>query len=61
MGSRGGGGGGMGGLPQSHSRRLMALSNKPPLCDIWSGCCFFTGPWTVIRSSPRVPRRVTVY
>ena len=22
-----------------------------PLCDIPSGCCFFTGPWTVTRSS----------
>ena len=26
----------------------------PPLCDILSGCCFFTGPWTVTRSSLRV-------
>ena len=23
----------------------------PPLCDILSGCSFFTGPWTVTRSS----------
>ena len=26
----------------------------PPPCDIPSGCCFFTGPWTVTRSSLRV-------
>ena len=29
----------------------------PPLCDIPSGCCFFTGPWTVTRSSLRMLRR----
>ena len=28
-----------------------------PLCDIPSGCCFFTGPWTVTRSSLRMLRR----
>ena len=27
-----------------------------PLCDIPSGCCFFTGPWTVTRSSLRMLR-----
>ena len=26
----------------------------PPLCDIPSGCCSFTGPWTVTRSSLRM-------
>ena len=26
---------------------------QPPLCDIPSGCCFFTGPWTVTRPSLR--------
>ena len=30
----------------------------PPLCDIPSGCCSFTGPWTVTRSSLRMLRRV---
>ena len=30
----------------------------PPLCDITSRCCFFTGPWTVTRSSLRMLRRV---
>ena len=31
------------------------------LCDIPSGCCFFTGPWTVTRSSLRVMRRVAAF
>ena len=29
----------------------------PPPCDIPSRCCFFTGPWTVARSSLRMLRR----
>ena len=33
----------------------------PPLCDIPSGCCFFTGPWTITRSSLRMLRRVTAF
>ena len=33
----------------------------PPLCDIPSGCCFFTGPWTVTRSSLRMLRRVAAF
>ena len=32
-----------------------------PLCDIPSGCCFFTGPWTVTRSSLRMLRRVAIF
>ena len=28
-----------------------SCAHDPPLCDIPSGCCFFTGPWTVTRSS----------
>ena len=32
--------------------------HNPPLCDIPSGCCSFTGPWTVTRSSLRMLRRV---
>ena len=32
-----------------------------PLCDIPSGCCFFTGPWTVTRSSLRMLRRVAAF
>ena len=31
------------------------------LCDIPSGCCFFTGPWTVSRSSLRMLRRVAAF
>ena len=33
----------------------------PPLCDIPSGCCSFTGPWTVTRSSLRMLRWVTAF
>jgi hypothetical protein len=32
-----------------------------PLCDIPSGCCFFTGPSTVTRSSLRMFRRVAAF
>ena len=32
-----------------------------PLCDIPSGCSFFTGPWTVTRSSLRMLRRVAAF
>ena len=34
---------------------------QPPLCDIPSGCCSFTGPWTVTRSSLRMLRRVAAF
>ena len=27
---------------------------KPPLCDIPSGCCFFTGPWKITCCSLRM-------
>ena len=33
----------------------------PPPCDIPSGCCSFTGPWTVTRSSLRMLRWVAVF
>jgi hypothetical protein len=37
-------------------------SFKPhPLCDIPSGCCSFTGPWTVTRSSLRMLRPVAAF
>ena len=40
----------------------VALSSGPnPLCDIPSGCWFFTGPWTVTRSSLRMLRRVAAF
>ena len=32
-----------------------------PLCDMPSGCCSFTGPWTVTRSSLRMLRRVAAF
>ena len=44
-----GGGGGWCGTP------------PPPPCDIPSGCCSFTGPWTVTRSSLRMLRRVAAF
>ena len=34
---------------------------EPPVCDIPSGCCLFTGPWTVTRSSLRMLRRVAAF
>ena len=33
----------------------------PPPCNSPSGCCFFTGPWTVARSSLRMLRRVAAF
>ena len=35
--------------------------SRRPLCDITSGCGFFTGPWTVTRASLRMLRRVNVF
>ena len=35
--------------------------HPPPPCDIPSGCCPFTGPWTVTRSALRGLRRVAVF
>ena len=32
-----------------------------PPCDIPSGCCSVTGPWTVTRSSLRMLRRVAAF
>ena len=32
-----------------------------PLCDIPSGCCSFTGPWTVTHSSLCMLRRVATF
>ena len=37
------------------------LPPPPPPCDIPSGCCSFTGPWTVTRSSLRMLRRVAAF
>ena len=64
----GGGGGGWEGRLGGGSRlgstaldRTRCLQDPPPLCDIPSGCCSFTGPWTVTRSSLRMLRRVTAF
>ena len=38
-----------------------ARAPSPPPCDIPSGCCSFTGPWTVTRSSLRMLRRVAAF
>ena len=35
--------------------------NPPPLCDIPSGRCSFTGPWTVTRPPSRVLRRIAAF
>ena len=42
-----------------HAQRCNRVS--PRLCDIPSGSCFFTGPWTVTRSSLRMLRRVAAF
>ena len=66
----GAGGGGLARpIRSSHCQtqsRLVALRRPPrgpcaPLCDIPSGCCSFTGPWTVTRSSLRMLRRVATF
>ena len=43
-------------LPRAHE-----VAPPPPLCDIPSGCCSFTGPWTLTRSSLRMLRRVAAF
>ena len=45
------------GLFLRSSLPLLPQPPPPPLCDIPSGCCFFTGPWTVTVSSLRMLRR----
>ena len=45
------------GLPLSKG----STSGAAPPCDIPSGCCSFTGPWTVTRSSLRMLRRVAAF
>ena len=39
----------------------MAQARPSPPRDIPSRCCFFTGPWTVTRSSLRMLRRVAAF
>ena len=40
--------------PVSARSFLFLLEDLNPLCDIMSGYCFFTGPWTVTCSSLRM-------
>ena len=47
--------------PASTSGMSPAIRRADPLCDIPSGCCSFTGPWTVTRSSLRMLRRVAAF
>ena len=51
------------GVPEAHKSEYTRTANDncPPPCDIPSGCCFFTGPWTVTRSSLRMLRRVAAF
>ena len=54
---------------KEHCRRVLARAplkgmgggGGAPLCDIPSGCCSFTGPWLVTRSSLRMLRRVAAF
>ena len=58
------GGGGVGTRPRSQGGCLLNSGTRlppSPLCDIPSGCCSFTGPWTVTRSSLRMLRRVAAF
>ena len=41
--------------------KLRKSADLNPLCDIPSGRCFFTGPWTVTRSSLRMLRRFAAF
>ena len=44
-----------------HAKNIREPPPPPPPCDIPSGCCFFTEPWTVTRSSLRMFRRVAAF
>ena len=50
---------------RSGTPRAVAELSPPdlydPPCDIPLGCCSFTGPWTVTRSSLRMLRRVAAF
>ena len=45
----------------NHPNHTPRLALETPLCDIPSGCCSFTGPWTVTRSSLRMLRWVAAF
>ena len=44
----------------SHKKTISSPQQITP-CAIPSGCCFFTGPWIVIRSSLRMLRWVAAF
>ena len=46
---------------QKWANNLFLPQNLIPPCDSPSGCCSFTGPWTVTRSSLRMLRRVAAF
>ena len=48
-------------LETPHSFLRSASCIAHPLCDIPPGCCFFTGPWIVTRSSLCMLRRVAAF
>ena len=51
-------------IHQLHTFDFIAVALKPPvplLCDIPSSCCFFTGPWTVTRSSLHMLRWIAAF
>ena len=50
----------MANLKRENSHTTLTAS-EIPLCDIPSGCCSFTGPWTVTRPSLRMLRRVAAF
>ena len=47
------------GMPETSVETLILPLS--PLCDIPSGCCFFTRPWTVTRSSLCMLNRVAAF
>ena len=47
--------------PQWTQFMFLELLVSAPACDIPSGCCSFTGPWAVTRSSLRMLRRVAAF
>ena len=51
----------VGAHPRGWGLPSLSAALTRPLCDIPSGCCFFTGPWTVTRSSLRMLRRVAAF
>ena len=48
-------------VPEPVSYVTPPTTQEPPLCDIPSGRCFLTGPWTLTRSSLRMLRRVAAF